>query len=208
MVTTKENIKMLGLNSTNFLENNIVHLFEEALIKKFTSLSSQEQLSFVSSIKNLKDLLQVMNFPLKANLFETPIQLVMLVYTQNMGFNHDQGMPESLLGFLLSLAKSTLFDYKKFIEDSIHEQFNNISSLVTLCYQYYLMYLILNNFSTNFEKLFDPQDPIPYGIPPIIHGTSFVRNHPSSFLHFVDKFISQAYLLIHEEQFPCACQQL
>ena len=41
-VTDKEIVKMLGLNSTNLLEKNVVPLSEEILIQKFTSLSSQE----------------------------------------------------------------------------------------------------------------------------------------------------------------------
>ena len=70
------------------------------------------------------------------------------------------------------------------------------------------MYLIQNKFSINFEKLLDPQDPMPYGIPSIIHRTSFVRIQSSGFLYFVDKFMAQVYILIHEEQFPHVCQEL
>ena len=123
-----------------------------------------------------------MIFPLKTKLFQTPIQLIMSMYTQIMGFNHDQGIPISFLGFLLFLFESTLFDYPKFIAESIHEKFNNFPSLTTFRYQSYIMYLILNKFSVNFENLLDPQDPVPYGIPSIIHRTSFVRNEPSGFL--------------------------
>lgn len=112
---------MLGLNSTNFPENNFVPLFEETLVQKFTSLSSQKQLSFVHGIQKTGELLQVMNFPFKVELFQTPFQHIMLMFTQIMGFNHDQGMPESFLGFLLSLSETTLFDYPKFIVDSMHE---------------------------------------------------------------------------------------
>ena len=57
---------MLGLNSTNFPEKNVVPLFEETSIQKVTSLSSQEQFSFDHSIQKPEDLFQVMNFPLKA----------------------------------------------------------------------------------------------------------------------------------------------
>jgi hypothetical protein len=120
-ITTEEITKMLGLNSTNFLENNTAPLSEETLVQKFTSLSSQEQFSFVNNIQRLEHLLHVMNSPLKDELFQTPIQLILSMYTQIMGFNHDQGIPESFLGFLLNLSESTLFEYPKFSEDSIHE---------------------------------------------------------------------------------------
>jgi len=112
---------MLGLNCTNFLENNIVPFLEETLFQKFTSLSSQGQFSFFHGIQNPKHLLQVMNFHLKAKLFQTPIQLILSMYTQIMGFNHDHGIPKSFLGFLLDLYESTLFNYPKFIEDSMYE---------------------------------------------------------------------------------------
>ena len=70
------------------------------------------------------------------------------------------------------------------------------------------MHMILNKLFVNFENLLDPQDLVPYGIHSIIHRTSFVRNQSSGFLYFVDKFISQVYMLIYEEQFPRVCQDL
>ena len=76
-----------------------------------------------------------MNFPLKTELFQTPIQLIMSMYTQIMGFDHDKGIPESFLAFLLFLSESTLFEYPKFIAEFIHEQFNKFSSLTTFRYQ-------------------------------------------------------------------------
>ena len=69
------------------------------------------------------------------------------------------------------------------------------------------MYLILDKFYVHFKNLLDPQDLVPYGIPYIIHRTSFIRNQLFVFLSFVEKFIAQLYLLIHEEQFPCVCQE-
>ena len=109
---------------------------------------------------------------------------------------------------MLSLSEYTLFDYPKFIAYSMHEQLCDFSSLRAFRYQSYVMYLILNKFSVNFENLLDHHDLVPYGIPSIIHRNSFIRNQPSGFLHFVDKFISQVYLLIYEEQFPRVCKQL
>ena len=132
----------------------------------------------------------------------------MPMYTQIMGFNHDQGIPESFLGFLLFLFETILFNYPKFIAKSIHEQFNNFPSLTTFRYQSYIMYLILDKFYAHFENLLDPQDLVPYGIPSIIHRTSFIGNESFGFLSFVDKFIAQVYLLIHEEQFPRVYQEL
>ena len=102
----------------------------------------------------------------------------------------------------MSLSESASFDYPKSVANYMHEHFINFSSLTAFHYQSYIMYLILNKFSINFENLMDPQVSIPYGIPSIIHRTSFVRNQSFGFLHFVDKFISQVYLLIYEEQFP------
>ena len=108
----------------------------------------------------------------------------------------------------MSLSESASFDYPKSVANYMHEHFINFSSLTAFHYQSYIMYLILNKFSINFENLMDPQVSIPYGIPSIIHGTSFIRNHSYGLLHFLDKLMSQVYLLIHEEQFPCVCQEL
>ena len=110
-ITTNEIINMLRLNSNKSSKKSVIPLSKETLIQNFTSLSSQEQFSFVHTIQKLEDLLQVMNFPLKALLFQSSIQLIMSMYTQIMGFNHDQGIPESFLGFLLSLSEPTLFDF-------------------------------------------------------------------------------------------------
>ena len=106
--------------------------------------------------------------PLKAELFQIPIQLVLSMYVQVMGFNHDQAIPESFLGFLIFLSEDTRFNYPKFIANSIHDQFNNYSSLKTFWYQSYLVYLILHNYSLYFDNLFDLQDPVPYGIISVI----------------------------------------
>ena len=84
----------------------------------------------------------------------------------------------------------------------MHEQLCDFPSFRAFDYQSYVMYLILNKFFVYFESLLNPQDPIPYGTPSIIYKTSLIGNQPSGFLHFVDKFISQVYLLIYEEQFP------
>ena len=80
-ITLEEITKMLGLNSTNFLESNTIPLSRETSVQKFTSLSSQEQFSFVHRLQKPKHLLQVLNFPLIAKLFQTPIQLILSMYT-------------------------------------------------------------------------------------------------------------------------------
>lgn len=43
-ISREDIIKMLGLHTTNFLEQNIVTLSEEILVQKFTSLTPQFQL--------------------------------------------------------------------------------------------------------------------------------------------------------------------
>ena len=101
---------MLGLHSTNFSEKNTVPLLEETLVQNFTSLSPQEQFSFAHGIQKPESLLQVLNFPLKSELFQTPIQLNLSMYAQILRFNHNQGIHEIFLGFLLALSESTLFN--------------------------------------------------------------------------------------------------
>lgn len=59
----------------------ILTLLEEILVQKFTSLPPQDQLSFVQGIQRLKYLFSAINFPLKVGLFQTPIQLILYIYS-------------------------------------------------------------------------------------------------------------------------------
>lgn len=70
------------------------------------------------------------------------------------------------------------------------------------------MYLILDQFSLHFQNLLEPQYPTPYEIISIIHRDSFLKNQPSGIFNFVNKFISQVYLLIYEQSFPRVCLEL
>lgn len=56
--------------------------------------------------------------------------------------------------------------------------------------------------------MFDLQDPVPYGIISIIQKSSLIRNQSFGFFLFIDKFISQVYKLIYEEDFPRISQEL
>ena len=72
-INTKEIQRMLGLDSTNFVENNTIPLVEENLIQKFVNLTPEEQISFVHSLQKPEHLFQMLNFPLKAEFFQNPI---------------------------------------------------------------------------------------------------------------------------------------
>ena len=111
---------MLGLDMTNFSENNTFPPTKETLLQKFMNLLPQEHVSFIHSLHKPEHLLQVFNFPFRAKLFQIPIQLILSMYVQIMGFNHDQEIHESFLGFILFLYENTMFNYPKFIADSIH----------------------------------------------------------------------------------------
>lgn len=130
------------------------------------------------------------------------------MFVQITGLNHDQAIPESLLGFLLFISEDTKFNYPKYIVDSIHDQFSNYSSLKAFRYQSYLVYLTLYKYPLYFDGLFDIQDLVPYGIISIIQNSSFVRNQSYGFFLFIEKFISQVYKLIYGEDYPRICQEL
>ena len=189
-INTEEIQRVLGLDSTNFVENNTVPLVEETLIHKLANLTPQEQISFVHSLQKPEHLFQTLNFPLKAEFFQNPIQLILSVFVQITGLYHDQDIPKSLLGFLLFLSEDTKFNYAKYIVDSIHDQFANYSSLKAFRYQSYLVYLILYKYPLNLDALFDIQDPVPYGVISIIQKSSFVKNQSSGFFLFIEKVIS------------------
>ena len=71
-----------------------------------------------------------------------------------------------------------------------------------------MVYFILHKYPLYFNGLFDLQDPIPYGIISVIQRSFFVRNQSFGFFMFIEKFISQVYKLIYEEEFPRICQEL
>lgn len=77
IVSREEIIKMLGLHTTNFPEQNIVTLTEEILVQKFTSLTPQLQLSFVQGIQRPKYIQSTLEFPVKVDTFPTPIQQIL-----------------------------------------------------------------------------------------------------------------------------------
>ena len=177
---------MLGLHSTNFPSQNTITLSEDVLVQKFTSLSPQHQLSFVQGIQGPEYILSALNFPLKDDLFQTPIQLILSMYSQVLGLYHDQGIFEAFLGFLMFLSKLVKFDYPKFIANTMHEQLTNFNSLIAFKYQAYLMYLILNKYSLHFQNILEPEDPTPYDVVSIIHRASFLKNQPSKFSKFIN----------------------
>lgn len=67
----------------------------------------------------------MLNFHLKADFFQDPIQLILSMFVQITGLNHDQAIPESFLGFLLFLSEETKFNYPRYIVDSINDQFTS-----------------------------------------------------------------------------------
>ena len=73
---------MLGLHSTNFPYQNTITLSEDVLVQKFTFLSPQHQLSFVQGIQRPEYILSALNFPLKVDSFQTPIQLILSMYNR------------------------------------------------------------------------------------------------------------------------------
>ena len=143
-------MKMLGLASTNFPQQNIVELFEEIIVHKFRYLSPQDQLAFVNGILKLEIPIQFLNYILKIESFQNLLQLIMSMFSHVMGLENDQGINESFLGFLVALSKSIKFNFPKFIVESMHEQLTNFNTLKSFKYQSYLMYLILDKFPHHF----------------------------------------------------------
>lgn len=157
------------------------------------------------SLQKPENLFQNLNFPLKAEFFQDSIQLILSMFVQITGVNHDYAIPKSFLGFMLFLSEETKFNYPKYISDAINDQFTSYSSLRDFQYQSYLVYLILYKYPLNFDTWLDIQDLVPYSVISIIQKSSFVRNQCSGFFQFIEQFISQAYNLIYEEDYPRVC---
>ena len=78
---SKESIsKMLGLNGSGFLEQNIVTLFEDVLVQKFISTPPQVQLSFIQSIQRAEYITLDLEFSIKAYTCHTTIQQILSMY--------------------------------------------------------------------------------------------------------------------------------
>ena len=65
---------------TLFLEKNIITLSEEILVQKFTSASSQLQLSFFQSIQTVEYVTPTLEFTIKADTYPTIIQQILSMY--------------------------------------------------------------------------------------------------------------------------------
>ena len=126
---------------------------KEVLVQKFASLSPQGQLSFIQGIQRPEYILSTLNFPVKSDNFQTPIQLILSMYCQVLGLYQDQGISEAFLGFIMYLSESIKFDYPKLIANTMHEQLTNFNILGAFKYQAYIMYQILNKFSLHFQDL-------------------------------------------------------
>ena len=75
---SKESIsKMLGLNGSGFLEQNIITLSEYVLVQKFISTPPHIQLSFAQSIQRAELITSDLEFPIKANTCHTTIQQIL-----------------------------------------------------------------------------------------------------------------------------------
>lgn len=85
IISREDIIKMLSLHTTNFLEQNIVTLFEEI----FTSSTPQVQLSFIQGIQRPKYIISTLEFPIKADACPTTIHQILSMYCQVFGLYHD-----------------------------------------------------------------------------------------------------------------------
>ena len=120
---SKESItKMLGLNGSRFLEQNIITLSEDVLVQKFVSTPPQVQLSFIQSIQRAEYITTDLEFPIKAYTCHTTIQQILSMYAQVLGLYHDKTIFEAFLGFLMYLSQGIKFDYPKLIVESMCEQ--------------------------------------------------------------------------------------
>ena len=140
---------MMGLYIIGFPEQNIVTLFEEILVQKFTSTTPQVQLSFVQAIQRVEYVTPTLEFPIKANTCATTIQQILSMYTQVFGLYHDHTFSKAFLGFPMYLSKAVKVDYPKLIVDTMCEQLSNFNTLTSFKYQtfYFEFILKLDNCS-------------------------------------------------------------
>ena len=199
--------KMLGLYSSGCLEKNVITFSEEVIVLKFTSTSSQLQLSFIQSIQRIKYVIPNLEFPIKVDTCPTTIQQILSMYAHVFSIYHDQTISEAFLGFLMYLSDGVKFDYPKLIVDSMCEQLSNFSTLTSFKYQLFLMYLILDKYATQFQQFLELEHMTPYDIISIFYRAIFLRDPSKGFSQFVNDFASRAYFFIFEVNYPRVPQQ-
>ena len=125
---------MLGLHITGFLEQNVVTLFEEIIVQKFTSATPQIQLSFVQAIQRAEYVTSTLEFPIKVDTCPTTIQQILSMYTKVFGLYHNQTFFEAFLGFLMYLSEAVKFDYPKIMADTMCEKLSKFNTLTSFKY--------------------------------------------------------------------------
>ena len=81
-------MKVLGLDSTTFPQQNTKKLSEETLIQKFVAFSPQDKLNFVHSVHKLENLVQILNYPINIERFQNPIELIISMFSKVMGLSY------------------------------------------------------------------------------------------------------------------------
>ena len=90
LLISKESVlKMLGLNGSGVLDQNIVTLSEYVLVQKFISTPSHLQLSFVQSFQITEYITAELEFPIKADTCHITIQQILSMHAQIFGLYHD-----------------------------------------------------------------------------------------------------------------------
>ena len=113
------------------------------------------QLSFVQTIQTDEYITPNLKFPIKEDTCPTTIQQILSMYAKVFGLYHDQIISEAFLGFLMYLSKGIKFDYPKLIAETMCEQFFKFSTLTSFKYQSFLMYLILDKYSSQFQQFLE-----------------------------------------------------
>ena len=81
-------LKVLGLDSTTFPQQNTKKLSEETLIQKFVAFSPQDKLNFFHSIHKPENLVQILNYPINTERFQNPIELIISMFSKVMGLSY------------------------------------------------------------------------------------------------------------------------
>lgn len=179
---SKESVlKMLGLNGSRVLDQNIVTLSKDVLAQKFIFTPSHLQLSFVQSFQRTEYITTKLEFPIREDTFHTTIQQILSMYAQIFGLYHDQTISEAFLGFLMYLSEGVMFDRPKLIAESICDQLSKFNTLSSFKYQSFLMYLILDKLLNLFQQFLEPEQLTPYEVISIVHRVSFLRDTSKGF---------------------------
>ena len=132
-------------------------LDDDDLDSKYQALSQFEREKMLCNLLSLDAPLSTGPSPFKSTIYPKLNRQAITMICQVLGYEHDRGVDETILGLLYVLCPPesitlTKFDYCKFLQEVINFQLSNFHNTKSFRYQAYLVHLIFFSNSSYFER--------------------------------------------------------